>query len=150
MKQSNCPPPAVNGLPVDEQLTQQILDQNPVLFSKITASLNCEQDDVSVAIREVVRFLFLVADYPSGKLTPSNRVDLAWHEFILCTKAYWEFCDATFGRTIHHYPGGSDHNNQSQFAETLRLYKTRFGIPNPFFWGTGNQDAPECGACESI
>ena len=134
----------------DERLVERILAENPVLYSKVAASLNCEPDDVPIALREVIRFLFLVSENSTGKLTPSERVDLAWHEFILCTRAYWEFCEATFGRMIHHYPGGSKESNQRQFAQTLSLYKLRFGLPDSYFWGTHDPKSAECGTCESV
>ena len=101
-------------------------------------------------LREVLRFLYLVAHHNSGKLTPARRVDLVWHEFILCTRAYQEFCEQQFGRMIHHHPGGSDQENRRQFAETLRRYRQCFGTPDPSYWGTGHVDAGDCGGCESF
>lgn len=35
---------------------------------------------------------------------PSQAVDEAWHQFILHTKAYADFCDQAFGRFLHHSP----------------------------------------------
>ena len=35
---------------------------------------------------------------------PSRVVDAAWHEFILHTRAYEAWCDAAFGRLLHHTP----------------------------------------------
>jgi hypothetical protein len=35
---------------------------------------------------------------------PSQVVDVAWHEFILSTRAYEEFCQKAFGRFLHHMP----------------------------------------------
>jgi hypothetical protein len=37
---------------------------------------------------------------------PSHAVDEAWHGFILCTARYAEFCDAAYGRFLHHHPEG--------------------------------------------
>ena len=36
--------------------------------------------------------------------TPSSRIDDAWHEFILHTKDYGEFCRDRYGRLVHHVP----------------------------------------------
>ncbi len=33
---------------------------------------------------------------------PSQAVDTVWHEFILFTKKYDQFCHDTFGRFLHH------------------------------------------------
>ena len=35
---------------------------------------------------------------------PSQVVDDAWHEFILFTKAYYDFCNKALGRFLHHTP----------------------------------------------
>ena len=35
---------------------------------------------------------------------PSKVVDLAWHEFILHTQAYQQWCEAAFGGMLHHSP----------------------------------------------
>ena len=35
---------------------------------------------------------------------PSKVVDTAWHEFILHTQGYQRWCDAAFGRMLHHSP----------------------------------------------
>lgn len=38
---------------------------------------------------------------------PSTAVDEAWHEFILITRAYADFCRHAFGRYLHHAPEGT-------------------------------------------
>lgn len=35
---------------------------------------------------------------------PSQVVDVAWHEFILFTRAYQQFCQNALGRFLHHTP----------------------------------------------
>jgi len=35
---------------------------------------------------------------------PSEVVDIAWHEFILFTRKYSDFCNKAFGRFLHHTP----------------------------------------------
>ncbi|MDD5275737.1 MAG: hypothetical protein PHR16_06615 [Methylovulum sp.] len=35
---------------------------------------------------------------------PSQVVDDAWHEFILFTRSYGQFCQKAFGRYLHHTP----------------------------------------------
>ncbi|WP_067697040.1 hypothetical protein [Nocardia jejuensis] len=37
---------------------------------------------------------------------PSHAVDEAWHGLILCTMRYARFCDAAYGRFLHHFPEG--------------------------------------------
>jgi len=55
---------------------------------------------------------------------PSQVVDLAWHEFILHTRAYQLWCDAAFGKLLHHTP-----------AEVLgRDPKRNNGLRRAWFW----------------
>jgi len=50
---------------------------------------------------------FFLAHLHSGRQfvsMPSQVVDDLWHEFILYTKAYEDFCKHAFGRFLHHTP----------------------------------------------
>ncbi|HRJ70045.1 MAG TPA: hypothetical protein PK812_10590 [Beijerinckiaceae bacterium] len=50
---------------------------------------------------------FFIAHLRSGRAyvaMPSQAADELWHEFILYTRAYQEFCDQAFGRFLHHTP----------------------------------------------
>lgn len=132
-----------------ELLASQILEQNAILVPKISNALTCAENEVPAALCEVLRFLYLVSQHQSGMLTPSHRVDLTWHEFILCTRAYEAFCENQFGRFIHHYPGGSEAENRRQFQETLRCYRQQFGMPDQDYWAGGESLVIGCGACEA-
>ncbi len=37
---------------------------------------------------------------------PSRIVDHAWHEFILDSASYIDFCDRAYGEYLHHIPEG--------------------------------------------
>src|SRR5688572_14802468 len=37
---------------------------------------------------------------------PSKVADDLWHEFILFTREYHDFCEQAFGRHLHHAPSG--------------------------------------------
>ncbi len=131
-----------------EKVARDVLLEQVVLKEKVSKALECSDEEVFRAICEVIRFLHLAASNDSGLLTPSHRVDLAWHEFILCTIAYERFCTTNFGRFIHHTPGGPKEQNQRQYARTVELYTVRFGVPDPSYWPTGRKNS-ECGPCES-
>lgn len=50
---------------------------------------------------------FFMAYLKSGQRyvsMPSQVVDDLWHEFILHTRDYQEFCDKAFGQFLHHTP----------------------------------------------
>lgn len=130
----------------------RLLERHGILASKIAANCKLPPRLVAAALTEVVRFLDLCG-CSQETLTPSLLVDNVWHEFILCTKAYEEYCARNFGRLIHHDPGGSGQDNRQQFARTLDLYQVHFGTPDPRFWGreaSPNSPAPGCGSCRGL
>ncbi|WP_207925872.1 glycine-rich domain-containing protein [Actinocrispum wychmicini] len=51
-----------------------------------------------------VAFLKVCADNPDGHFRPSQEVDKGWHQFILNTVDYAEFCERVAGRFLHHVP----------------------------------------------
>lgn len=64
---------------------------------------------------------------------PSQAVDAAWHEFILFTRAYDDFCRRGLGRFLHHTPAEamkSPTRAQNGIKRTWRLCCAREGI-NP-------------------
>jgi len=50
-------------------------------------------------------FLEQIRAEPYKEHVPSAAVDIMWHEHILDTKAYTEFCNDFFGAYLHHKPG---------------------------------------------
>ncbi len=53
-----------------------------------------------------LRVYFHICNDANGKFIsmPSQVVDEAWHEFILFTRAYDDFCHKALGRFLHHTP----------------------------------------------
>lgn len=128
--------------------SREILDEHFVLNAKIAKATGLPADRSPVLFQEVLRFLHLIS-LSGEKLTPSRVVDDAWHEFILCTRAYADYCQAQFGRFIHHHPGGDEGVNRKQFIRTLELYRQYFGRPDPAFWGESVLASEACGSCEN-
>ena len=93
----------------------------------------------------------MAAASTGGKLvlSPSRQVDDGWHQFIIHTKAYADFCEAIAGRFIHHTPDEISDGGQSVPAfEVLKAMGVEY---NPEIWestsawcGCGN-----CGDCSS-
>ena len=50
---------------------------------------------------ELERFL---DDACTVKRVPTKQIDDAWHEFILHTRDYADYCMRRFGKFIHHVP----------------------------------------------
>jgi hypothetical protein len=51
---------------------------------------------------------------------PSRAVDVLWHEFILDTAAYQDFCNKAFGKLFHHIPAGKEPATNSK-GDALRV-----------------------------
>ncbi|MFF5211973.1 glycine-rich domain-containing protein [Streptosporangium sp. NPDC000396] len=90
---------------------------------------------------EVKRYLVLVGlSEGEGWKMYSLRVDDAWHQFILFTRQYIEFCNRFFGRYIPHSPSNApEPPSQAPIAETsFKLFQDRyrvlFGTPLPDVW----------------
>ena len=131
------------------------LTAEPVLLDKLrhAVSLPSSAEERALLV-ETMRFLHLVAHHRQT-LTPSLPVDLAWHECILFTRYYAQFCTQQFGRFIHHSPGGTSKANHRSFARTIRYYGQAWGLPPAWAWGDHavalyqeeQQVAAECGSC---
>lgn len=70
----------------------------------------------------------------------SLRVDEAWHQFILFTAQYADFCQRFFGRYIHHAPSNAPKLEKARatpvasFAEFRARYEELFGSLPPDVW----------------
>ena len=64
------------------------------------------REDEVTQVLDGLRQWFVACLYAGGEMIgmPSRVVDDAWHEFILMTRAYTEFCDKAFGKYLHHTP----------------------------------------------
>lgn len=85
----------IDGFKFPEKLTTSIAEAYPHLS---TAQTN--------RVIETLREYFHVCNEGGRDFMsmPSDAVDSAWHEFILFTRQYADFCDKAFGRFLHHTP----------------------------------------------
>lgn len=51
---------------------------------------------------------------------PTMIVDEAWHNFILHTKLYSDFCFSRYGEFIHHFPSGNDPDPHSKLHVMMK------------------------------
>ncbi|UTW09754.1 glycine-rich domain-containing protein [Pseudomonas benzenivorans] len=54
---------------------------------------------------------------------PSQAVDVAWHEFILYTRQYRDFCNKGLGRFLHHTPNDAMPHSQAANAGIRRAWR---------------------------
>jgi hypothetical protein len=85
--------------------------------------------------KEYLRFLYLAAR-AGHPVTPSDRVDQAWHLHLIYTRHYWEeLCGNILGLQLHHEPsvGGALESRkfERQYQQTIESYQAAFGETPP-------------------
>ena len=97
---------------------------------------------------EMARYLELCAA-SATPLSPSKKVDRAWHEFLLFTREYRDFCEERFGRFVDHDPYAAP--DPEAYERAYVAYTARFGTPlrrvwpDPFRRGGSSGTAGACG-----
>lgn len=89
---------------------------------------NLDTVQAETIVQEYRRFLQLVANGP-GPVVPSPLLDQVWHLHLTDTRAYAAFCDAAFGRFLHHTPGREAQSQDPAYTRTLEAYERTFGQP---------------------
>lgn len=89
----------------------------------------------AATVMDGLRQYFHVSFMADGRMVsmPSKAVDTAWHEFILFTRLYQDFCQKALGRFLHHTPAEAMHTQvlaQDGIKRAWRLACKREGI-NP-------------------
>ncbi len=113
---------------------------NLAFASKLSRKHGWKQNFALLAIREYKKFIYLgiVSEF---QVTPSEIIDTVWHEHLLFTKAYREFCTEVIEYPFDHHPelipiADQTDSFHAQYQQTLELYTTEFGIDPPeIIWG---------------
>ncbi len=92
------------------------------------------------AISEYKKFVYLgvVSDF---HVTPSKIIDVIWHEHILFTSAYRQFCDEVICYQFDHHPelipmADETGRFNAQYLDTVEFYASEFGfVPPTDIWG---------------
>jgi len=86
-------------------------------FSRKHKKYKLSKEEASLLFDDLKRYLWMTAtidlkrDENEGEILPDVSIsesmiiiDEMWHEFILVTEQYADFCNENFGRYIHHPP----------------------------------------------
>lgn len=88
------------------------------------------------AILEYKKFMYLAAT-ENGMVSPSEIVDVVWHQHLIFTQSYQKFCDI-LGKTIQHIPSTHHQEEAEKFREaqdfTKTVYQKNFGEAPPEIW----------------
>ncbi|MDQ3243219.1 MAG: hypothetical protein M3Q09_05800 [Gemmatimonadota bacterium] len=109
--------------------------------SKIARKLGWTQGFSLRAIEEYQKFVYL-GMVTESHVTPPKVIDQVWHEHLLFSRPYREFCRDVLGRDFDHNPElipseGQTEAFHQQYAATLDLYRSEFNVTPPVdIWGT--------------
>ncbi len=99
------------------------------LIYRMVDKYEWQEADAREAFDDMKRYLWLCA--ATGKpLVPSKKIDEIWHNFILFTMDYAEFCQVHFGSFLHHRPRRRDDapdGHSSPVGMTLKVATQHFG-----------------------
>jgi hypothetical protein len=117
----------------------------PYLIEKLVKDRIVDTADEGEALfAEAKKFLILsYADSDVSWSMYSARVDETWHQFVLFTSQYVDFCHRFFGEYLHHNPSnapelpGRPELKPSTFEGFRARYESFFGEPLPDVWLDG-------------
>ena len=103
------------------------------------------EQEVKALVHEYLLFIWLKMLNPKQDISPPKSIDLVWHQHILFTKEYSEFCQHHFGFFLHHSPTVPGYSNKTRkeniktYAEVLIRYKyhTKLEPPRQFWPQSG-------------
>jgi len=87
--------------------------QHPELVKRLVRKLNIKPEEAEALFSALKDFLRWCAT-TRGPHTPTPEVDIAWHEFILFTRDYADFCARYAGRFLHHQPATAQASAECQ------------------------------------
>ncbi len=103
--------------------------------SKLALKLGWSRKFALRAIAEYKKFLYL-GNIGAPNVTPSKVIDQVWHEHILFSRGYREFCRDVLQRDFDHNPELVPTTELSdtfaqQYLDTLDAYRTEFDVMPP-------------------
>jgi hypothetical protein len=101
--------------------------KNPELIERFKRKLGLSASDAEQLFVDTKRYLYLCA--VAGKpLAPPAQIDQGWHEFLMYTKDYQEFCSSHFGKFVHHTPNPTlTPHAVLRVSDTSKLAAAHFG-----------------------
>jgi len=114
----------------------KVLTKKMDLFQKfIQKKYNINEDQYKKLFFELERFLELILE--NNDISPNNLVDIIWHDFILETELYYNYCIKKFGRIVNHSimrSNDSDEEKQARLNKTISLYYEKYNEIDDNFW----------------
>lgn len=136
-------------------LSEVMSYRNDRLVNLYCRTKNITYEESLFLFQELKKLLWFLGqkkdgDMPFVILDSQQILDDYWHEFILYTKSYTDFCNNYFGRYIHHYPydvhesieNFVDKNYKSEYKDeylsrlkdTMNDVEKKLGIDTVYLW----------------
>ncbi len=134
----------------DNLVAPNLLEKITQAFGGVDASTKAFADKIArkhggskafalKAVLEYKKFVFLgvISDF---QVTPSKFIDIVWHEHILFTNGYRDFCESVIEYKFEHHPELINLPEETgrfnaQYLSTLELYINEFGkLPPTAIW----------------
>lgn len=100
--------PATNKSLISSELWDRLVNRTikSMEFQQIHCHLDeaAQQEWAERIIDQTLGFLLVLAKTSDSTLSPSPKVDIGWHTFLMYTREYADFCQRIAGRIIHHAP----------------------------------------------
>lgn len=109
---------------------------HPRLLERLVERLGMDPDEAREKFEDTRRFLYL-SGTTAEVLAPTEQIDEVWHNFMLYSKDYAEFCTTHFGSTIHHNPWSKAEVAESDWSvvrRTRELAERVFGAELSANW----------------
>ena len=129
-------------------MNRELLKFEPpdLLIRRFCQKYQVSETESRERFEEVKKFLFLCACNKEISYSPSKEVDEMWHQFILHSRIYFNFCDK-IGFYLHHEP--SEKPETEAYKRTLKDMRVFYGKLNPIYWANDKASAGHCGHCSS-
>ena len=116
------------------------------LIHRMVDKYGWTEEEAQQCFEDTKKYLYLCASL-GEPLPPSKKIDEVWHNFILFTMDYLEFCIIHFGRFIHHRPRRRD-DAPVVMLDTASVARQLFGEISEN-WVDPIQANDDCGTCMS-
>jgi hypothetical protein len=97
----SAPLPPITPLDTELWSRAAALDLRPIA-EQLVSFQGWSPERAAAAERRYRRFLYLKATMPDGHASPTDEVDLFWHQHIINTQRYGPDCQFLAGRFLHH------------------------------------------------
>lgn len=108
-------------------LSEVLNYKHPELMERLKRKLHLSHEDAVQLFEDVKKYLYLCM-IAGKKIAPTERIDAGWHEFLMFTKDYMDFCTKHFGTFIHHTPAPTlGPRPVMRVSDTVKLAVLHFG-----------------------